>query len=325
MGSKSDAKREGLLLDKKLPVSVIICTKNRPEECLRALKSVCIQSIGPQEIIVVDGSSTKELEELVRSITDSHCVPCKYLKTKPQLTYQRNRGISHMTGDVGLFIDDDVILYSDYIEKILEAYANEPDVGGVAGTVCNVQPPTWIKVFRSCFLLWHRYGNGRMRASGYGTYVFRPQKPQEVEIFEGCNMSYTKDVLGRFRFDERIDVTGGNEDIDFSYRVSKKHRLIQTPFARVLHNQSGNGRYDLSVQCERAIYWHYYFFRKNMPKTWTNIVAYTWSNLGNLIGAVKRAITARTIEPLVGVIRGYMRVFGEIKINKRTAQHSGSR
>jgi len=307
--------KKGYTQEKQLSVSVIICTKDRIKECLAAVTSVCEQSIRPKEILVVDGSSTRQLEEFIRSVTNRYCVLCSYIKTKPQLTHQRNRGISHMTGDIALFIDDDVILEKDYIEKILEVYANVPEVCGVGGVVSNVDPPTWTTLFRKFFLLAYNFGNGRMRSSGFGTFAFRAQKPLEVDILPGCNMSYTREVLSRFSFDERIDPPPSGEDADFSYRVSREYKLIHTPFAKVLHKYSPHGRVGLVKHFERRTYSHYYFFRKNIAKTWYNLLGFIWSNIGIILSDVKWSITARTISPLVGMMKGYVRIFGEIVKN----------
>jgi len=297
---------------RELSVSVIICTKDRVKDCLKAVTSVCEQSIRPKEILVVDGGSTWKLKELVRNITSIYCVPCRYFKTKSQLTYQRNYAISHMTSDVGLFIDDDVILERDYIERILEVYTNVPDVCGVGGAVSNVDTSTWTRLFRKLFLLPHHYGNGRMQAAGFGTSIFRAQKPQKVDIFLGCNMSYTREVLRKFSFDEKMEGPSIGEDADFSYRVSKEYKLIHTPFARLLHMYSPIGRAGLDKRYELYIYWHYYFFRKNMAKTWYNMLAFIWSNIGIIFQGVRWSITTRKIAPLIGMMKGHTRIFREI-------------
>jgi GT2 family glycosyltransferase len=214
-----------------------------------------------------------------------------------------------MSGDVGLFLDDDVILDRNYVEAILQTYASQPDVGGVAGFVTNVTGPgSTTMFFRRLFLLWHRCGDGRMQKSGHPAYLFDAKGPQQVDVFEGCNMSYRREILHEFRFDEKLSITWSNEDHDFSYRVSRHYKLIQTPFARLKHIHSPIGRMYLAFQWESLIYWHYYFFKKNMPKKWGYVAAYLWSDIGNSCAAIKSCLMNRSSEPMRGILKGYARI-----------------
>lgn len=295
----------------ELRVSVLICTKDRPTECLQSIEAVCQQTIPPSEIILADGSSNSDLETLVKGVTSG--VTVQYIKTRPQLTYQRNTAASLMSGDVGLFIDDDVILDTNYIEEILNVYAGQPDVGGVAGFVTNVTSPASANVFfRKVFLLWSRHGDGHMQKSGYPTYLFDAKGPQQVDVFEGCNMSYSKEILQRFRFDENLKTNGAFEDHDFSYRVSRHHKLLQTPFARLKHVHSPISRNRLASKWELLTYWHYYFFKKNMPKAWGYVAAYLWSDIGNFCVAIKSCLTKRSSEQIRGILKGYARICREL-------------
>ena len=49
-------------------VTIVIPTKNRPEEVINCLKSVLAQSILPQEIVIVDGGGINQYGFLNNSI-----------------------------------------------------------------------------------------------------------------------------------------------------------------------------------------------------------------------------------------------------------------
>ena len=56
-----------------------------------------------------------------------------------------------------------------------------------------------------------------------------PQDIKEVELCSGGNTSYLREVFEEFFFDEEFDGYAPMEDIDFSYRVSRKYKLIVDP------------------------------------------------------------------------------------------------
>ena len=84
------------------------------------------------------------------------------------------------------------------------------------------------------------------------------------------------------------------------------------PFARLKHMHSSIGRMYLAFQWESLIYWHYYFFKKNMPKRWRYIAAYLWSDIGNSCAAAKWCLMKRSSEPMRGILKGYARIYREL-------------
>ena len=107
-----------------LSYTVIIPTLNRPEDLRHALDSIFRQTFYPQEIIVVDQSSTQETSRLVQQMkkqADSLQIRLLYLKFfPPGLTRARNEGIVHASGDYITFLDDDVVLDRNYFAQINE-------------------------------------------------------------------------------------------------------------------------------------------------------------------------------------------------------------
>src|SRR5262249_61147187 len=92
--------------------------------------------------------------------------------------------------------------------------------------------------FRRVFLM---NAVGRRRGgkrSGFVAYDAWPRAVQLVTSLVGCNMTYRREVFRRFRFDEWFDGYGLCEDQDFSWRVGRVWRLVQTPHARLEHRLS---------------------------------------------------------------------------------------
>ena len=104
----------------KMQVSVIIPTYNRVQDLNECLDSLALQSVLPNQIIIVDNSKNNESEDLVKSRetdfgTKDICLD--YIKNEREnsLTVARNIGVKFAKGEIVLFLDDDVVFYRNYI------------------------------------------------------------------------------------------------------------------------------------------------------------------------------------------------------------------
>ena len=107
-------------------VSVIIPTYNRPEMLETALKSVCAQSYGHLEIIVVNDAGC-DVQHIVDRAADKRI---RYLqqRTNEGLAAARNFGIREARGTYVALLDDDDIFYPKHIETALEHLGPEAPV-----------------------------------------------------------------------------------------------------------------------------------------------------------------------------------------------------
>ena len=88
--------------------------------------------------------SEREIGELFASAGDRirGQVTLKYMRD-PEISgaaTARNEALRHSCSDVVLFLDDDVELEADFVETLLRAYAENPEVAGVSGIVTNYAP-----------------------------------------------------------------------------------------------------------------------------------------------------------------------------------------
>jgi GT2 family glycosyltransferase len=89
------------------------------------------------------------------------------------------------------------------------------------------------------FLLWSRTP-GRVLRSGRNVVGHRdaPPWPRDVEWLSGCAMSYRLRHLDGQRFDDRLVGYSWGEDLDFSWRLGRRHPLPVARDARLHHLQS---------------------------------------------------------------------------------------
>jgi GT2 family glycosyltransferase len=101
-------------------ISICICTRNRPEELTKALKSVEHSTYAVFETIVSDDSTDSRTKELVAV----HFPDVKYLAgPRKGLGANRNNALKSVAGSHVLFIDDDVVLSEDFLQKVYDRLA----------------------------------------------------------------------------------------------------------------------------------------------------------------------------------------------------------
>lgn len=233
-----------------MKVSVLIPTYGRKEELIATLRALQNQTVQADEIVVVDQNrpSIPEVDRLCAELPRIKHVHAP----SPGVSVNYNRCLEHATGDIILYLDDDIIPDSRLIEMHLENYQKDPELGGVAGRV--EQPsgdpdPERIRVV------------GRYHAwKGTITAHFNSLKPCDVDIAPGGNMSFRRSVLQSVGgFDRGFDGNGYFFETDGSLRVSRSgFRMIFEPRATLKHLMAPAGGARIRDKAE-----HTYYFVKN--------------------------------------------------------------
>ena len=248
--------------------SVVIATLGRPEILSATLESLAACDPQPEEIIVVDGDPERSSRPAVRRRREpSPRSPLRYLSSRPGTTVQRNVGIDAATGDVVVFLDDDVTVEPSFFTDLAVAYA-DPEVVGATGKV--IEPRS------------HRVGDQRSRIRsllhgggeegtftrfGYPRYLQDMDRPRDVQIMQGCLLTVRREHALRVRFDESLTGYAVAEDEDFAFRLSRLGRIRYLPGLVVRHKKLGFGTRDVRGLNRAAVVNRAYLFRKNFPQT----------------------------------------------------------
>ncbi|MGH7900764.1 MAG: glycosyltransferase family 2 protein, partial [Thermodesulfobacteriota bacterium] len=90
----------------RLTTSVVIITKDRPENIRNLLQSLVRQSLKPDEVLVIDNNSIENYGSVFYEFRD--LLPLQtVVETTPGIPFARNRGIREARGEIILFTDDD--------------------------------------------------------------------------------------------------------------------------------------------------------------------------------------------------------------------------
>jgi len=115
-------------------VSVVIATKDRAELLGAALASLRAQADAPPfEIVVVDNGSSDRTPAIARE----HGAAYVFV-AEPNRGKARNAGVAHATGELIVFVDDDVITPPHFVAAHARAHAAEGVPLAVSGPIINV-------------------------------------------------------------------------------------------------------------------------------------------------------------------------------------------
>ena len=300
--------------------SVLIVTYRRPRSLEQSLESIFACDPPPEEVLVVDGDAGHSAEAVVRRFADRG-IEIGYLPSPPSLSIQRNLGMERATGDVFVFLDDDVRVGPDLFTVLASVYS-DPSVVGATGRIIEHNPRRFGKPdSRARRLLFPGGAEGTMTTFGYPRRIIDPDRARDVEWMEGCFTTARAEQARRLRFDENITAEIEGEDEDFSFRLSRQGRIRYEPQAVIEHKQlgfrekSGSRSFDRDIVLLRT-----YLFRKNFRRTLTSRAQFAYL-IGVLLG---HRVVNREWRGVLGLLEGIMLVWrhrGRPLLSPERTQH----
>ena len=225
---------------KRLSVSVVVCTRDRPEPLERCLGSLQQLTPAPQEIVVVDNASrSSAVRDLVEGTRGVRYVA----EPRPGLSVARNTGIRSTVGEVVAFTDDDVVVEPHWIARLQRAF-DDPRVLAVTGLVLPAELETEAQYM---FQHGHSGFGWGFRPLLYDEAFFARMKPRGVPVWHvgaGANMAFRREAFRHTGlFDERLGAgaSGCSEDSEMWYRVlAEGWHCRYEPTAVVHHYHRGD-------------------------------------------------------------------------------------
>ncbi len=153
---------------------------------------------------------------------------------KKGLCAQRNQALEQALGrvDIVTFFDDDFLPAATYLERLLQAFVENPGWAVISGTVVEdgVKGPgipfeEGLRILRAA------------EASRQG-----PLTVIEHPGAYGCNMSMRAAQIGSLRFDERLVLYGWQEDIDFTSQLRRFGAVVSLSSLLGVHLGVKGGR-----------------------------------------------------------------------------------
>lgn len=248
--------------------SLVICTYMRAQPLLRLLNSIKTQTLSPNEILIIDGSTNIETEQILKVKPFNNLKYFKVNNDQRGLTRQRNFGIQQTSNDSEIicFLDDDIILEQNYFKELISTYKIHQNALAVGGYITNEvnwmksdrshNPSNfyydgWMRKEPSRFKIRRKFGllpdanPGFLTSFSHGRSIgFLPPsgKIYEVELIMGGVSSYKKAIFNELQFATFFEGYGLYEDADFSLRLAKRGKLYVNTAARLEHHHDAQGR-----------------------------------------------------------------------------------
>lgn len=223
--------------------TVVVASRERPEQLARALDSLLGQDHPDYEILVVDNAPlTGATHDLVHTTYGDRAV--RYVREDtPGLAAAHNRGLAaaDARADVLAFTDDDVIADPHWLTALTTPFAEDPRLGCVTGLILPARLSTPAQI------LLESHGGF---TKGFAPRDYDPLRPPADEpLFpftagsfgSGANMAFRtralRDIGG---FDPATGTgtpaRGGDDLYGFVRVLTAGHRLRYTPDAVVWHH-----------------------------------------------------------------------------------------
>jgi GT2 family glycosyltransferase len=272
-------------------VSVVVCTRNRPEQLVQCLRSLQNLSQPPQQILVVDNAPSDDATRLVVAQMPG----IQYvLEPRPGLSIARNTGIRHSIGDMIAFTDDDAIVHPDWNIRLQQGFDN-PEVMAVTGLMLPAELETEAQ------LIFHKSSAGPgwgYRPLTFDTQFFEEMKHRGVPVWRigaGVNMAFRRKAFEQLGyFDERLGAgaSGCSEDSEFWYRILAQGWICRyEPTAVIYHYHRG----DLDSLKHQA----YQYLRGHVVALLVQFSNYKhWGNLRRLLIALPRYYAKRLLREI---------------------------
>jgi glycosyltransferase involved in cell wall biosynthesis len=197
-------------------VSAIICTRNRPDKIGQAVVSVLANTFPNFDLTVIDQSTSDETERVVRGIGERDARVRYHRMSKFGLSRARNMAIASSTGTIIASTDDDCLVPSDWIEKIVSAFEEQRDGELMYGQVLPAYPENGGDALTPSLRI--NKPERLDRANGFRVFGMGANFAARRSLFERAGM-----------FDEALGAGGrlkAAEDFDLAYRAYRRNAVI---------------------------------------------------------------------------------------------------
>ena len=211
-----------------MKLSVIIPTHNRSAILRTCLEKLMLQEGVDFEVIVVDDGSTDDTELVVTR----HFKQVRYIKQPAsQQGVARNNGAKEATGDILLFIGDDIFADPGFLMQHMDVHHQNSGEEVVCLGYTTWDPELDINPYMKF-----------LEASGW-QFAYKllnrgfVKHPEPYKFFYTSNISLKKSLFLKEGFDTHFHEYGW-EDIELGYRLWKNHamHLYYEPDAKAWHH-----------------------------------------------------------------------------------------
>ncbi|GGK91568.1 glycosyltransferase [Mangrovihabitans endophyticus] len=190
------ARRREVLADAP-HITVVVCTRERPQELTRCLDSLLDQAYPDFRVLVVDNAPVTGATAAAVAAA-ARRGPVDYLREPtPGLSFARNAAVAAAPGEILAWIDDDEYADPNWLAEVARALADHPDADVVSGVIVPAE-------LESTAQLWFEQFGGHSKGRGFTPDVFSPATAHRQSPLyplppfgTGANMTFRPGVIER--------------------------------------------------------------------------------------------------------------------------------
>ncbi|MCQ5374903.1 MAG: glycosyltransferase family 2 protein, partial [Candidatus Methanomethylicia archaeon] len=293
----------------KVSIIVTSYTIDRLFDIYRLLDSIAAQTCRDLQVIFV----ADHCEELYTKVKDrAQVLPVEtrvllHNSGERGVNICRNIGIQASDGDILGFIDDDAVLFPDWVEQTIRIYTENSEVAGLTGPAFPLwdEPEVMSWFPKELYFVW-------------GCTVWDWDEDRPIRNVGGMNCSFRRHALesaGLFRpglgpvgGEERIPwFHPSGEEIDLSLRVRKalgpSGLIIYSPRVRILHRVQGS-RFNTAFVIKRCFRFGYtrHFIRRyyvdQKARSDENILQLEYDHLKSIGRSIIKSLRGTVHQPI---------------------------
>jgi len=285
--------------------SVVIPTKDRPDDLFFAVESICNQTIKISQLIIIDQSKMPQnRSKITKLISSVKNIKLQYIhdpKVKG-LVEAKSRSLHYVTGDIVCFLEDDIILDNNYFKHIKKGFDDNSKMIGCCGVVTN--PPKKNFIYKFFFNTFHQgiFKDPRFVIQNNLENLIKTYYPSNM--ISGGISAWKKEVFDQIKFDIKNSFHLF-EDIDFSTRVASyyKNSLFINTNARLEHNCSPINRDFFKQRQKRKVTESFLYYKKRVSWRFAKS-SFIILLFGMLLEATFESISSRSFDSLKGYFNG---------------------
>lgn len=247
-----------------LRFSIIIVSWNALHHLKTFLPSVVASAHENFEIILADNASSDDSKAWVRE----QYPDVKIVTFDHNYGYcgGNNRAVPYATGDILLFLNNDVKVEPDWLTPLSQLFADNPDIAAAQPKMLSYKNPETFEYAGAAGGFLDKYGYPFCRGRLFDTLENddgQYDKPSEIFWASGAALAIRKDVFQELGgFDE--DFEFHMEEIDLCWRLwNRGYKIAYCPQSVVYHLGGGS----LPMDSPRKVYYNY---RNSLRMLWKN-------------------------------------------------------
>ncbi|MFI5351631.1 MAG: glycosyltransferase family 2 protein [Candidatus Binatales bacterium] len=211
-----------------MKLSIIIATHARPDMLARLIESLAPQLTPERELFIADNGTPEPspIPEAAPPLTHLH-------DARPGKCRIQNRAIAAATGDVIVFLDDDLVVAPRFLDQVERFFDDHPEFAAMKGRILPAEDPA-------------------RKAGPKAVYLDLPIADHGEDVIEvrgvlGANMAFRRAALDRVgNFDERLGpgAAGHEEETEISARIRRAGLKIGYAPRAVVYHEVDPGRAD---------------------------------------------------------------------------------